>query len=81
MINLNLLLKTFLSFVVIFIILILLTKIGGPLTFYPPTDRLPMPWNEICYEIPRLVSASIAISGIAYLILYWDWYSKNKNKR
>jgi len=80
MIKLKLLLKTFISFLVIFSALILLTKIGGPLTLYPPIDRQPMPWNEVYGELPRLVLASIVISGIAYLILYWDWFSKNKSK-
>lgn len=80
MIRKDLLLKAGVSFIVIFTVIILLTKIGGPLGNYPPVGRQAITWTEVFEDISYILQVSFGITIIAYMVLYWDWYSKNKGK-
>jgi|LSQX01.3.fsa_nt_gb hypothetical protein len=81
MIRKNLLLKAGASFIVIFFVVLFITKIGGPLGNYPPIGRHSIPWSDVFDDITYILQVSFGITVIAYLGLYWDWYSKNKGKK
>ncbi|MFW5879516.1 MAG: hypothetical protein ACOCUV_01695 [bacterium] len=72
--------KALLCFVIIFIIGLLLTKIGGSFPNYPPTEKRSIPWDEVIIEIPFLIITSFFVSIIFSIGLYWHWLSKaNEN--
>jgi hypothetical protein len=69
--------KVFISFVLILLFLILLTKIGGEFPNYPPVAKKPISWGDLVNRIPHLIIVSFFISIIFSWVLYWDWIKKN----
>lgn len=71
--------KIAISFFLILLFLILLTKIGGEFPNYPPVEKKPISWEEVVDRIPHLIIVSILVSIIFSWVLYWDWLKKHNN--
>ena len=71
--------KIVISFFLILLFLILLTKIGGEFPNYPPVEKKPISWGEVVDRIPHLIVVSIFVSIIFSWVFYWDWLNKHNN--
>lgn len=72
--------RTLIGFIIIFLVLVLLTKIGGEMGIYPPIGRQTISWRAVFEDIPYILTASVGITLILYLVLYWDLINKQRNE-
>lgn len=70
--------KALLCFLFVFILTLILTKIGGEFPNYPPVEKRALPWADVVKEIPFITIKSTVVTIIFSIGLYWHWLNKGR---
>lgn len=70
--------KALLCFLFVFILTLILTKIGGEFPNYPPVGKRALPWASVIKEIPFIAIKSTVVTIIFSIGLYWHWLNKGR---